>query len=158
GCVMRVRREIAFNRFILSYHRVLYIATVSTFFRRRLFEEGNWLEGGLQYAMDYEFFLRLADKGYRFSHLPSILADFRWHPQNKSTALPHKQREEHNAIATMYSPILQRLRGARSRKLMLAGFRAAAAGLRYSKKLLRGCYFEQLYRRQIPASRLLFEK
>jgi glycosyltransferase involved in cell wall biosynthesis len=141
GWIKRVRREIEFDRFILSYHRVLYIATVSTFFRRRLFEEDNWLDSRFEYAMDYEFFLRLASKGYRFRHLRSVLADFRWHPQNKSTALPHKQVAEHNAIATMYSPILQRVQGTSYQALTLAAFRAAAAGLRYSKKLLYGCYF-----------------
>jgi glycosyltransferase involved in cell wall biosynthesis len=144
GDVKRIRREIEFSQFILSYHRVLYIPTVSTFFRRRLFDDGNWLDGALQYAMDYEFFLRLAKRGYRFRHVPSVLADFRWHAQNKSTALPHKQMEEHNAIAVNYSSVLNKLPGVHSQRLVLAGFRAAAAGLRYSRKLLRGYYFEQL--------------
>lgn len=142
GNVQRIRREIDFSRFILSYHRVLYIATVSTFFRRRLFDDGNWLNGELQYAMDYEFFLRLAARGYHFRHIPSVLADFRWHSQNKSTALPHKQIEEHNAIATTYSAILRKMPGARSQRLVLTCLRAAAAGLRYSQKLFRGYYFE----------------
>ena len=143
GDVQRIRREIDFSRFILFYHRVLYIATVSTFFRRRLFDDGNWLDAKLQYAMDYEFFLRLAARGYHFRHVPSLLADFRWHSQNKSTALPHKQTEEHNAIAMKYSAILRKMPGSRSQQLALTCLRAAAAGLRYSQKLLRGYYFEQ---------------
>lgn len=158
GNVKCVRREIEFNRFILSYHRVLYIPTVSTFFRRRLFEEGNWLETGLEYAMDYEFFLRLADRGYNFHHVPGVLSDFRWHSQSKSTAHSREQQAEHNAIAIMYSPILQKMRAALTRNLILAGLRATAAGFRYSKKLLRGYYFEQFWPSQLPALRSLLKK
>jgi len=158
GRMKRIRREIEFDRFILSYHRVLYIATVSTFFRRRLFDEGNWLNIGFECAMDYEYFLRLASKGYHFRHIPSILADFRWHPRSKSTALPHKQTAEHNAIAVMYSPILQKIRGTLIQKLTLAGLRAAAAGLRYSQKLLRGYYFEQFGPPYLPVSPPLLKK
>ncbi len=158
GRMKRIRREIEFDRFILSYHRVLYIATVSTFFRRRLFDEGNWLNIGFECAMDYEYFLRLASKGYHFRHIPSILADFRWHPRSKSTALPHKQTAEHNAIAVMYSPILQKIRGTLIQNLTLAGLRAAAAGLRYSQKLLRGYYFEQFGPPYLPVSPPLLKK
>lgn len=153
GRIKRVRREIEFDRFILSYYRVLYIATVSTFFRCRLFEEDNWLDGRFEYAMDYEFFLRLASKGYHFRHLRSVLADFRWHSQSKSTALPQKQVAEHNAIATMYSPILQKVQGTSYQAVTLAAFRAAAAGLRYWKKLLYGCYFPDFLANHSSAAR-----
>ena len=68
----RVRREIEFSRFVLRYHHMLYIPTTSTFFRRRIFDEGNWIDLCYQYAMDYEFFLRLSDAGYRFQHIPGL--------------------------------------------------------------------------------------
>jgi glycosyltransferase involved in cell wall biosynthesis len=84
GKLLELRREIAFNRFILFYHRVLYIPTPATFFRRRVFEDGNRLRTDLHYAMDYEFFLRLARAGYRIRHTPRLLADFRLHPASKS--------------------------------------------------------------------------
>jgi glycosyltransferase involved in cell wall biosynthesis len=157
GRIKRIRREIEFNRFILSYHHVLYIATVSTFFRCRLFEDGNWLNMKLQYAMDYEFFLRLAEKGYQFQHLPSILADFRWHAQGKSTAHRGGQIAEHDALAVTYSPFLRRIQGAQNQKFTLAVFRSVAKGLRYTEKLLRGYYFERLSRSQISASPILHQ-
>jgi len=157
GCVKQIRREIEFSRFILSYHHVLYIATVSTFFRRRLFEEGNWLDTSLQYAMDYDWFLRLAEKGYRFEHIRSILADFRFHSQSKTTAHSGRQFAEHNAIAMMHSPILRGMRGAFNQKITLGVLRCIAAGLRYSRKLLRGYYFERLPASQVSAPRLLHQ-
>jgi glycosyltransferase involved in cell wall biosynthesis len=144
GYVTDIRREIEFSRFILSYHHVLYIGTVSTFFRRRLFDEGNFLNINLQYAMDYEFFLRLAEKGYHFKHLPSVLADFRWHAHGKSTAHSDGQLAEQDMLAVMYSPLLRDTHGALKQRLILAGLRYVAAGLRYTEKLLRGYYFERL--------------
>lgn len=144
GCVTGIRREIEFSRFILSYHHVLYVATVSTFFRRRLFEDGNFLDINLQYSMDYEFFLRLAENGYHFQHLPSILADFRWHAQGKSTAHPKGQLAEQDVLAVLHSPLLRGMRSTLSRKITLAALRCAAKGLRYTEKLLRGYYFERL--------------
>ena len=55
GDLLQIRREIEFNEFILQYHRILYIPTTATFFRRRVFEENNWLDEKFQYAMDLEF-------------------------------------------------------------------------------------------------------
>ena len=144
GHIKNIRREIEFSRFILSYHRVLYVATVSTFFRRRLFEEENWLDASLQYCMDYDFFLRLAEKGYRFEHVPALLADFRWHSQSKSGAYSHRQFAEHTALAVMHSPLLKGMQGTKRQKLVLTALRCAAAGLRYAEKLFRGYYFERL--------------
>lgn len=143
GRVWKIRREIEFSRFILSYHRVLYIPTTSTFFRRRIFDEDNWIDLRFHYAMDYEFFLRLAEKGYRFQHVPKLLADFRWHRDSKSGAHPEKQLAEHDAIATSYSRILMNLKSGLAKRLALCGLRVAAAGLRYSQKLVRGYYFKQ---------------
>lgn len=84
GRIQQIRREIEFNNFVLLYHRVLFIHTAATFFRRRIFDEGNLIDTRLVNAMDYEFFLRLAQRGYRFKHIPKFLADFRWHPMCKS--------------------------------------------------------------------------
>jgi glycosyltransferase involved in cell wall biosynthesis len=144
GRVKCIRREIEFSKFVLAYHRVLYVASVSTFFRRRIFEEGNWLDTRFQYSMDYEFFLRLVSKGYHFHHIRSILADFRWHSQNKSTTAHHKQFADLNAIALMYSPFLRKMQGTPYQEPALAILRVAAAAARYSKKVLQGCYLGRI--------------
>jgi glycosyltransferase involved in cell wall biosynthesis len=143
GRVSRIRREIEFSRFVLAYHRVLYIPTTSTFFRRRIFEEGNWINTRYHYAMDYEFFLRLANAGYRFRHIPHVLADFRWHSESKSGGHSRQQLTEHDEIARMYSPLLRRMPTGIPLAAARKGARLLAAGRRYSEKLLRGYYFEQ---------------
>lgn len=144
GRIVQIRREIEFSRFILSYHKVLYIPSTATFFRRRILDEGNFIDVQYDYAMDYEYFLRLAHKGYQFKHIRALLADFRWHPFSKTGSHPEKQLIEHDAIAAKYSGTLRHLRSEVSRKLALSAFRLAAGGLRYSEKLIRGYYLGQI--------------
>jgi len=144
GRLMQVRREIEFNLFVLLYHRVLYIPTTATFFRRRVFEEGNFLNENLHFAMDYEFFLRLAFRGYRLRHLPVVLADFRFHTQSKSCTMPDKQLQEQNMVMQQYSSILRNCQSSLSRKAAALALRTAAAALRYSEKAVRGYYFDRL--------------
>ncbi len=76
--------------------------------------------------------------------MPFLLADFRWHSKSKSCAYPEKMLAEHDAIAGSYSKVLRRLRNDATRKLVLSALRFAAAGLRYSEKLVRGYYLGQI--------------
>ena len=144
GDVLKIRREIEFNAFILLYHHVLYIPTTATFFRRRIFEEGNWLDERLQYAMDLEFFLRLSDRGYRFKHVPHLLADFRLQSGSKTCRAPDQQRREHRQIVYAAAPILRHVRHPSVRSLLLTSLCFVARVRRYSEKLLRGYYWEHL--------------
>jgi glycosyltransferase involved in cell wall biosynthesis len=143
GTVFRLRREIEFSYFILLYHRVLYIPTTSTFFRRRVFDEGNWLDETLHYAMDFEFFVRLASRGYRFKHLSSFLGDFRFQPDSKSARMSHKQLEEVNEVMQRYSPLSSQLQAAALRNVGFMLLRSSAATLRYLRKLSRGYYLDR---------------
>jgi glycosyltransferase involved in cell wall biosynthesis len=141
GAIQSVRREIEFNRFILLYHRVLYIPTPSTFMRRRVFEHGNWLKPELHYAMDYEFFVRLANAGYRMRHVPQVLADFRLHPASKTCRMEHAQAEEKQQVMWLVSPVCARVQSPHLRRAAFAGLGLAAGVMRWSEKLVRGYYF-----------------
>jgi glycosyltransferase involved in cell wall biosynthesis len=143
GTLLRVRREIEFNPFILLYHRVLYIATTATFFRRRVFEEGNLLNQDLHYAMDYEFFLRLAAEGYCIQHIPQVLADFRLHPQSKTCSMEQIQLQEKQNIMRQYSAVSQQIRSTGLRGAAFISLQTAAGLMRWSEKMLRGFYFSQ---------------
>jgi glycosyltransferase involved in cell wall biosynthesis len=141
GSVIRTKREIGFSKFILRYHRVLYIPTTATFFRSRIFREDNWLEESLQYAMDLEFFIRLAAKGYRFKHISEVLADFRLQPHSKTCRAPDKQRLEHQQIVYSAIPMLRNIRSTNLRSLALFFLRFIAAIKRSVEKMLRGYYW-----------------
>jgi glycosyltransferase involved in cell wall biosynthesis len=144
GKVLQVRREIEFSAFVLLYHRILYIPTTATFFRRRIFEEGNWLDEKLQYAMDLEFFIRLWARGYRFKHVPQLLAEFRMQPNSKTCSSPDRQRLEHQQVIFAAAPVFRRLRYSSVRSPALTLLRSMACVRRYSEKMLRGYYWEQL--------------
>ena len=144
GRPLQIRREIEFNAFILLYHRVLYIPTTATFFRRRIFEEGNWLEEKLQYAMDLDFFIRLSSRGYVFKHISAVLADFRLQLNSKTCSSPERQRLEHEQVIFAAAPALRHLKSLRAKVGVLSFLRSMAGVRRYSEKALRGYYWEQL--------------
>lgn len=136
-----IRHEIEFNRFILTYHRVLYIPTASTFFRARIFRDGIRLREHLHYAMDYELFLRLANLGYHIRHTHSVLAEFRVHPQSKSIRYRERQLAERRQILYSSLPSAAGLAATTSGRTLLHGLEWAAGAMRCSQKLLRGAYF-----------------
>jgi glycosyltransferase involved in cell wall biosynthesis len=143
GRLVEIRREIEFNRFILLHHHVLYIATTTTFFRRRIFEEGNWLKPDLHYAMDYEFFLRLAAAGYRIRRIPQLLADFRVHPGSKSCRMKKDQLIEKQEILRSFSPITNRFAFPGASSIVFLGLQIVATLMRWAEKMLRGHYLAQ---------------
>jgi len=152
GKAQRIRREIEFSQFVLLYHRVLYIPTTTTFFRRRVFDEGHFLDERLHFALDAEFFVRLARKGFRFQHLRALLADFRFQPNSKTCSSPQKQIEEKCRIMEEYSPLLRAMPWPMARRSVRSLLSSSAAALRYSEKLLRGCYLEERWPSQLRGS------
>jgi hypothetical protein len=153
GTHLRVRREIEFSRFVLLYHHVLYIPTTSTFFRRRIFDEDNWLDESFQYAMDHEFFVRLAMKGYRFKHVRSVMADFRLHPLSKTCAMGARQLAEGRIAMYKYSPIALGVRSRALRTLCLGTLQTAAAIARYTEKFVRGYYLPERIAERVHPTR-----
>jgi glycosyltransferase involved in cell wall biosynthesis len=140
GTHLRVRREIGFSRLVLFYHRINPIPSTSTFFRRRIFDEGHFFDESLQYAMDYEFFVRLVNKGYRFKHIHALLADFRLHAESKTCATGARQLAETRMTMRKYSPVALAVKNKALRALCLGVMQIAAPLARYTEKLLRGYY------------------
>ena len=95
------------------------------------------------YTMQWtlEFFLRLADAGCRFQHLPEVLADFRVHSASKSVAFRSRQRAEHRRVVLQTTPLAHCFHSPGLRNLAAASLQIPAALLRYSEKLFRGFYF-----------------
>jgi glycosyltransferase involved in cell wall biosynthesis len=142
GEIIQLRKELDFDFFILKYLHVLYIPSTSTFFRRRIFEEQNFLDISLKYSMDYEFFLRLAQKQYKFIHIDSYLADFRWHQESKSSLSYQKQQEEKKMILLRYDRFLQKT-PPQIQSIARNSLELLARGKRYLLKGSKGYYFEQ---------------
>lgn len=140
GQILRIRREIEFNPFVLMYHRVLYIATAATFFRRRVFTDGNWLNSDLHYAMDFDLFIRIAAAGYQIQHIPILLADVRVHADSKSCAKTEIMLQERSRLMREYSQISKKKWPPMVKAVAYAGAQAVAGALHFTEKTLRGYY------------------
>ena len=145
GSHLRIRREIEFSPLVLFYHRICSVPSTSTFFRRRIFDEGNFFDESLQFGMDYEFFVRLANKGYHFKHIHSLLADFRLHPTSKTRQTARLQLAETRATMRLHSPVARRISNPALRSICLAFMQLAARLSRYSQKLFRGYYLPDAF-------------
>ena len=140
GSLIRNRHEIPFDLFILKYLHVLYVPTTTTFFSRKIFDEGNFLDINYHYAMDYEFFVRLAEGGYRFGHIPKVMADFRWHQDSKSSTQTVRQKEEMEEALLVHDELLTHLQGP-LRFLVRNLLMFLARGKRTFLKLFHGAYW-----------------
>jgi hypothetical protein len=57
----------------------------SVFWHRKVFENIGPLRTELNYAMDYEYWLRMLSNGYRFHHISFILSNYRFHDLSKTS-------------------------------------------------------------------------
>ncbi len=62
------------------------IAQETTYWRRSVWEKLGALDETLQFAMDYEYWLRAIREGYRFQLVPHYLGGFRDYADNKSSS------------------------------------------------------------------------
>lgn len=99
--VLLRKQEIPFDYNILLYG-LDYISQPTTFFRRSVFERVGYLDETLHYGLDWEYWLRLADNGCQFAHLPYYLAATRWHTDAKTLVAPPEMYAEHEAIRMKY--------------------------------------------------------
>lgn len=142
GEVLQSRRELDFDIFTLKYLHVLSIHSTSTFFKRNIFDEANFIDVSFKYAMDYEFFLQLAMKNYKFSHVNSYLADFRWHVESKSSVASKEQSKEKEMALLRHDDFLKNL-PLSVRPYIRESLKFIARGKRYLLKGLKGYYFDQ---------------
>jgi len=62
-----------------------YIPQPTTFFRRVVLDKVGMLDLGYQYAMDYEFFIRICSR-FPVLYIPCVMANFRIHDAQKAIA------------------------------------------------------------------------
>lgn len=55
----------------------------SLFFKKRIFQDGNFVDTTFKHCMDHELFWRLIFKGYKFIFIPQINACYRLQPECK---------------------------------------------------------------------------
>jgi glycosyltransferase involved in cell wall biosynthesis len=70
------------------------IPSTSTFYRRKIIDDGQLLDVSYRNCMDWEFYLRLIRKSYRFGYVPELLAAFRWYEQSTTSRNWQRMIEE----------------------------------------------------------------
>jgi len=75
-----------------------YIVQPAAFFRRSSFESVGGLDASLNFAMDYDLWLKLADR-YKLAYVPQVWAQYRWLGENKSAAGGWSRIEEVRQVA-----------------------------------------------------------
>lgn len=104
-----------------------FISQPSTFFKKNVYYEVGGLDIGLQFAFDYDLWIRMADK-FKIEYLPDFLATYRLHEESKSVS-------ERNALD----------RDGESLRIVLKYYHWAPANRVYGY-----CYY--LIKSKIPAS------
>jgi glycosyltransferase involved in cell wall biosynthesis len=78
-----------------------YVSQMTAFWKRSVQDEIGLLDPNVRLAFDYEFFLRLAERGAPV-YIEEPIACFRWYPQSKSGAGFVEQMRETNEVARRY--------------------------------------------------------
>ncbi len=88
-----------------------FVPPHATFVRARLLRERDlWPDPELQYAGDWDWYVRLHLAGARFAHVPRVLADFRVHSDAKtSTFRLHRKLREWRRICRRHGLSFGRL-------------------------------------------------
>ena len=130
GDLLRVQKEIPFNRFLWMY-TYNYIPGMSMFWRRDLYKKSGGLNPEFDLAMDADLWIRFADVG-RIEHVRAIWSQMRFYSQQKNRRLRDKSNKEDLKIRSRYwnssTPSFHRA------KMFLA------QSIRVAWKFVAGCY------------------
>ena len=88
---------------VFSRRRLLhysdFIVQPAAFFRRSAFEVVGGLDPSLNWAMDYDLWLKFAAAKFKVAYLPRVLANYRWLGDSKSAAGGWGRLNEIDAVA-----------------------------------------------------------
>jgi glycosyltransferase involved in cell wall biosynthesis len=85
-----------------SFEYQVGIVQPGVFWRRRVFEEIGGPSEEFEYCMDYELWVRMASKGYKWKYLPQILANHRWWGGMKTSSRRDLSLNEHFKVCDRY--------------------------------------------------------
>lgn len=85
-----------------SFQYQVGIVQPGVFWRRRVFEEIGGPSDTFEYCMDYELWVRMASKGYKWKYIPKVLAHHRWWGGMKTSSRRDLSLREHFKVCDRY--------------------------------------------------------
>lgn len=104
GTILKTKREYSFSKSMLLYYGC-FLPSCATFVRRRILEDGVLLDTQFRVVMDFEWYVRMTAKGYKFAHLSETVAAFTWHDSNISSVQSERRAVERELVQEMYGRI-----------------------------------------------------
>lgn len=104
GNKTKLRRAFGFSGLMLLYYGC-YVPSCATFLRKRVLEKGEILDETYRITMDYEYYLRLLKKGYKFCHIAEPLSTFSLREDNVSVSGYKQRRQERWRVLNEYSKL-----------------------------------------------------
>lgn len=92
----------ASEKLFASFEYQVGIVQPGVFWRRRVFEEIGGPSEEFEYCMDYELWVRMAAKGYKWRYLPRVLAHHRWWGGMKTSSRRDLSLREHCKVCDRY--------------------------------------------------------
>lgn len=84
------------------FRRIDFIPQETVYWSRRVWERVGGLDESFQFALDYEYFLRILEQGYDFHLLPHYIGAFRMYADGKTSAMPEIMHRELPRIYEKY--------------------------------------------------------
>lgn len=104
GNLIKSKKEIFFSKAMLMYYGC-FIPSCATFVRRSIIDRGLLLRPEFKVAMDFDWYVRIADAGYRFAIINEKLASFILHDSNISSTLAKRGKQEQKNVRLEFSQI-----------------------------------------------------
>jgi glycosyltransferase involved in cell wall biosynthesis len=83
---------------LVRFFEACFLCQPAVFFRRSVLDRWGYLDEGLHFCMDYEYWLRLAVGGARFCYEQTTLAGSRMYPENKTLGNRARSHVEINNV------------------------------------------------------------
>ncbi len=146
GTIFHIKKPVDFDAGILRYGQNLF-AQPASFFHRRVLDKIGLLNEKLLYAMDYEFWIRAYNEGFKFKNIEVLLAAFRFHGESKTVGGRYKQKKEYEQVT------LNRVLGLRMNRKNLFVTRGIISLYRLKNVFLRWIQYGQWSFRSIAKAR-----
>lgn len=102
GVIVKRKREFFFSKNMLLYYGC-YIPSCSTFVKRCILDKNIFLDPTFKVNMDFDWYMRLADAGFKFDHIKNIIASFTWHDTNISSNFKKRRLQERYLVQNRHS-------------------------------------------------------